>query len=1330
MKRLRVSTAIVLTFLLLFSGLIPGSGFVQAKPVVDDTPSNPVPFYEGSDRVRLAPDIKITEDGANNLFTDGYIKFEVENATSSDLLTLRLDQPETIPGVGELSLAADGTTLLLNGKAIGSVHSELDGQGKALQIDFATPLENGDFSQGDPTTGDIIPGWTIRNSNGKDGYPNQVWLDRDIARKTTGDQLTVVPLGTTPPTYNVTGTVYGTGEAYHYVTDVNYGNSSEGPSREGQEMLLGHYGSNTLTYIRRIANADGNRYLELGYRNGHVNSNRNTVHGTAFGPEAVSNEFTASRGDKLAFDWTAVKDASGDDYEVYGFLVQTDGGGTIDDLERFPHYEILYSRGGNNAGWETVDGEIPADGTYRFRFVAGSYDKTGGTLLGATLSVDNVRVLSGATTAEVVQAVASLVAYQHSPFSSPLVETERNVKITAQNTAGEVNDPLAEVKITLKDSLKLINVDVEDTKPNTATLTFNMAVGEPVDLTGLRVGGKKVEEIVSVDGDKVVVRLAGSIEPGPFKVSYDENEGSSHVASKDDPTNKLRTIPADPGLEGSFSITPLELVRVSADPTNPAQLRLKFNKPIAEGGLEPGKAVAGLSVGGKPVKFVGMNENGDELIVALDEPYQAGDLLAYDAAKGNIADALYPNNKLGNIPSASIPTVSGKLTDLGLNSGGKDLSLSPAFDPNKSDGYQAVVPNDVESVGISPEAFNTEDTFAKVSVNGKEVDPANGGWDNLPLQEGKNTITVTVYDKETGEALDTYSIVVWRTTNKLGNLETSEGTLSPEFKPEVEGYEINVPNRTREIDLKPTAVDPDAKIELSLNGGEKIVVESEEDYKNLPLKVGKNTVVFTITDRYGKVKEYTVTINRARANDGGGIINPGPGGGASRTERIEVDVIIGGDKQSDITKVEIERTTDSNGRISDLVTLTPDKAQEAADKAKTNGDNIARIVIPDANDEVSEVRVDVPLNSVRILQENGIDLEVYTVNGLVRIPNSSLDGVDESFYFRLVPVKEADDRSAVETRARGEHVVRSIAGDAQVDVISRPVQIETNLSSRPVTLTLPLRDVELPQNSEQRDAFLSTLRVFIEHPDGSKEVIEAEAVLMADGNYGLRFNIDGFSEDGLSTFTILRLAEEADGYHNHYMVGYEDGTFRPERSISRAEVAAILARTIAVDASVEDGIRFPDVSGGHWANDYIARASAAGLISGYPEGDFRPEGKITRAELAVIVFNYLGLEEGNASSFSDVAEFHWASGIIAAVQESGLMSGYPDGTFQPARELTRAEAVTVFNRLLNRGPLYGMSGPSWSDVPVSHWAYHDIEEASKDHSYLIRSQGGETWVSP
>ncbi|UZN00822.1 hypothetical protein OL548_16175 [Lysinibacillus sp. MHQ-1] len=246
------------------------------------------------------------------------------------------------------------------------------------------------------------------------------------------------------------------------------------------------------------------------------------------------------------------------------------------------------------------------------------------------------------------------------------------------------------------------------------------------------------------------------------------------------------------------------------------------------------------------------------------------------------------------------------------------------------------------------------------------------------------------------------------------------------------------------------------------------------------------------------------------------------------------------------TTIEIERTKHANGEITDFVALTESSAKAAIEKAKQIDNNIVRIVLPDVNDEIDKVTVEVPKQSLQLLRENGLSLEIATENGLVTIPHSSMKGIEDNFYFRLVPVKKNSERQAIEERARVERVVHEALESNNVHVVARPMTIETNMPNRPVHVTLPLKDVKIPVNIVERKAFLKQLAMFIEHSDGEKKVVLPEVATMVKGELGLRFTVEKFS-----TFTIIQVNRTKPplevNKHEAYINGFLDGTFGPEK---------------------------------------------------------------------------------------------------------------------------------------------------------------------------------------
>ncbi|MFC5467393.1 S-layer homology domain-containing protein [Cohnella suwonensis] len=446
-------------------------------------------------------------------------------------------------------------------------------------------------------------------------------------------------------------------------------------------------------------------------------------------------------------------------------------------------------------------------------------------------------------------------------------------------------------------------------------------------------------------------------------------------------------------------------------------------------------------------------------------------------------------------------------------------------------------------------------------------------------------------------------------------------------------------------------------------------------------------------------------------------MNPVIGGGsapAPTKEVITVDVEDGSKDGSVVSKATIERTTDASGSKKDDVTFTNEQATKTAEQLEAAGSNTAKIVIPDAKDEVSELNVKLPESSTGTLASNGLNLEINTPNARVIIPNESLQGLDDDKYFRLVPIKAENERREVEERAKKETVVRMAAGTDKINVVGRPMTIETNMQSRKVTLVLPLGDVSLT------DEELKDLGIFIEHSDGTKEFVKGEIVPYdATGKKGIRFTINKFS-----TFTIVhkegwqQTALEGEGEagktHEPYIVGFPNGTFGPEKPITREEIAAILSRVLSKKETVA-ALAFKDVDAKRWSSEAIAKATKMGLLLGYEDGSFRPKMTITRAEMAAIVARIIEVKDGEkGQGFADVKAGHWAENAIKSVQAAELMRGYEDGAFRPNAELTRAEAVTLINRLLGRGPVTGIDA-KWSDVTAKHWAFGDVQEASIGH---------------
>ncbi|OAX49755.1 Cellulosome-anchoring protein [Paenibacillus sp. AD87] len=187
-----------------------------------------------------------------------------------------------------------------------------------------------------------------------------------------------------------------------------------------------------------------------------------------------------------------------------------------------------------------------------------------------------------------------------------------------------------------------------------------------------------------------------------------------------------------------------------------------------------------------------------------------------------------------------------------------------------------------------------------------------------------------------------------------------------------------------------------------------------------------------------------------------------------------------------------------------------------------------------------------------------------------------------------------------------------------------------------------------------------------------------------------------------------------------YIQGYPGGLFKPDNKLTRAEMATILAM-VSEKEGTGSAVAFSDVKSEYWGADAIAKVSKIGLMNGYKDGTFKPNQPLTRAEMATLVALLGPDSENSGDGFSDISS-HWAKGAILKAQSAGILKGYKDGTFRPNALLTRAEAVVAINRALGRAPLTNVSQPQWKDVPSTHWAFGDVEAASVDQVVKARSE--------
>ena len=231
-----------------------------------------------------------------------------------------------------------------------------------------------------------------------------------------------------------------------------------------------------------------------------------------------------------------------------------------------------------------------------------------------------------------------------------------------------------------------------------------------------------------------------------------------------------------------------------------------------------------------------------------------------------------------------------------------------------------------------------------------------------------------------------------------------------------------------------------------------------------------------------------------------------------------------------------------------------------------------------------------------------------------------------------------------------------------------------------------------------------------------------------DYKVGDVFRMPGSSVD---LYAVWKDAETES--HSAYISGYPDGTVGPDKTITRAEAATMFYNLLADKNG--DTKTFTDVPANQWYTKAVTTLAGKGVISGYPDGTFKPHAPITRAEFVTMAMNFADAGKGTACSFLDVPQNMWYYGAIAGATQNAWICGYPDGTFKPDAWITRAEATSVMNRMENRAADLSFIADNledlrtFNDLTMQHWAYGAMIEAANGHDYTREAiDTNEVWI--
>ena len=261
------------------------------------------------------------------------------------------------------------------------------------------------------------------------------------------------------------------------------------------------------------------------------------------------------------------------------------------------------------------------------------------------------------------------------------------------------------------------------------------------------------------------------------------------------------------------------------------------------------------------------------------------------------------------------------------------------------------------------------------------------------------------------------------------------------------------------------------------------------------------------------------------------------------------------------------------------------------------------------------------------------------------------------------------------------------------------------------------------------NAFTVTETGWVQQPDGSYKWMVTRVCQYCGYTETVEDEVDD-----ITTVLLPALQANTDDHYS-YLIGYSDGTVRPNGKITRAEVATIFFRLLDDDTRAKywsSENNFSDVSADKWYNNAVSTLCNMGVIGGYADGTFRPDAPISRAEFAKIAVSFT---QNNGSAvynyFTDVKTTDWFAPYVTAAKDAGLIEGYSDGSFKPESKITRAEACAIVNRTLGRKPSKAHMKISdridWPDVQTTDWFYEAIMEATNSHTCTMGDRV-ETWT--
>ena len=523
---------------------------------------------------------------------------------------------------------------------------------------------------------------------------------------------------------------------------------------------------------------------------------------------------------------------------------------------------------------------------------------------------------------------------------------------------------------------------------------------------------------------------------------------------------------------------------------------------------------------------------------------------------------------------------------------------------------------------------------------------ATGGADNVNTVFKYSELHTTVYSvlKDTLGQNGTE----WATLTSTGTLTRAGGTMT-----------ITVPDASDKATLG---------AESTVGG----VYGAEADHQ-VVFKMDRNGFVDTHTAYYDT---YYITVTIEAKNYGGG-------GSTTPTQPTD----------STTLPVSGENTVPVNADINDGTATIPNITDEQVEQAGATQDSG---IVVDASGVEGVQTVELSGDAMETIKDSGLDLEIKLPNATLTIDSETLDGTTGGV---TVTVSEYDDPSDIDDDDFTEADEEAINGFGPSNIIVYNGNTGANLG--------------LPDDGNTYYVYDPETQTFT-RVDNNVPVEDGTIIVARPTDY------TGATADKLIT-----------DVHDLYLKGYPDGSVKPMGNITRAEVSMAFYRLLK-DKSVTGTVSYTDVKADAWYAEAVNALSSIGIIKGYEDGSFKPNQPITRAEFAAVATRFIEAKGGNVK-FKDVADDFWAKENISTAAYFGWINGYEDATFRPNNKITRAEAATIINHMLGRNADKSFADGNRSALKQftdlkdsSKWYYYDMVEATNSHNFTV-SDSKETW---